>query len=57
MTAISAAWRGQLAEQARQWLKTGFSPVLRIDLFTPQWGYVLRSVLAAALALGIGFVS
>jgi len=56
MAAIGTVWLEWLTEQAPCRLKKGLSLVLRIDLFSPQWGYIFRSALAAALALGIGFV-
>ncbi|MGV1793363.1 FUSC family protein [Rhizobium sp. A37_96] len=56
MMAVTAAWRNQFGWRMRARLKIIPSIWLRLDLFTPQWGHVLRSVLAAALALGIGFV-
>lgn len=55
MAAISVEWQERLAGRVRDRLKDGLSLLLRIDMFTPQWGYIFRSALAAALALGIGF--
>lgn len=56
MKATDAAPLQSEAWSVKSVARACLSGLARVDLFTPQWGYVLRSTLAAALALGLAYL-